>query len=202
MMSGGLGSLGLLVATWFVSRSPAPLWLLGRSGRVTGQDSVLQRLWMAGACISARRCDAGCAEEASGLAAPSQPLQGFLHAGGVLQDATVGNMTLARCRAVFAPKVVGLHNMDTMMGVSPMQSVVLFSSIASLLGGVGQANYSAANAALDAAASVRQAQGVAGSSVQWGTWAEGGMATRDPSTIQRATSRCCAQCSTRRLVVS
>ena len=56
----------------------------------------------------------------------------------------------------------------------------------SFLGGVGQSNYTGANAALDAAAVVRQSQGQMGSSVQWGTWAGSGMALRDASTMRRA----------------
>ena len=66
-----------------------------------------------------------------------------------------------------------------------VDAAVLFSSISTFLGGVGQSNYSAANAALDAYASFQQAQGVAGRSVQWGTWCGVGMAMRDPSTIKR-----------------
>ena len=62
----------------------------------------------------------------------------------------------------------------------------MFSSIAALLGGVGQGNYAAANAALDAAAVARQAQGVPGKSVQWGAWYGVGMAMRDTGTVQRA----------------
>ena len=115
-----------------------------------------------------------------------QPLRGFVHAGGVLQDAIVSNMTHARCQAVFAPKMTGLHNTESSMHCAPMDAVILFSSIASLLGGVGKANYTAANAALDASAAVQQAKGVTGSSVQWGTWIGGCMALRDPSTIKRA----------------
>ena len=53
---------------------------------------------------------------------------------------------------------------------------VLFSSIAVLLGAPGQANYSAANAALDSMAVSARAAGVVVVSVQWGAWASAGMA--------------------------
>jgi hypothetical protein len=113
-------------------------------------------------------------------------LHGFVHAGGVLQDAVLANMTLGRYRAVFAPKVPGLYHMQTSMQVAPMRAVVLFSSIAAFLGSGGQSNYTGANAALDAAAAVRQSHGLVSSSVQWGTWAGSGMALRDASTMRRA----------------
>merc|ERR1712185_331823 len=60
--------------------------------------------------------------------------------------------------------------------MSAMETVALFSSGAALLGGAGQANYSASNACLDALATSRRTRGVAAASVQWGAWAEVGMA--------------------------
>ena len=53
---------------------------------------------------------------------------------------------------------------------------MLFSSVAALLGGGGQTNYSAANSALDALAKLRRQHAQLASSVQWGPWGEVGMA--------------------------
>jgi len=55
---------------------------------------------------------------------------------------------------------------------------VLFSSIAALLGAPGQANYSAANAALDSMAGGWQTTGTPVKAVQWGAWAGSGMAAK------------------------
>ena len=55
---------------------------------------------------------------------------------------------------------------------------VLFSSIAALLGAPGQANYSAANAALDCMAIDWTITGTPVQSVQWGAWAGSGMAAK------------------------
>ena len=52
----------------------------------------------------------------------------------------------------------------------------MYSSIASLLGNVGQANYAAANAYMDELARWRAAQGLPGTSVQWPAVAGVGMA--------------------------
>ncbi len=78
-----------------------------------------------------------------------------------------------------------LNLLQQLLRRQPVTTTVLFSSVASLLGSPGQANYAAANAALDAAASSLQASGVSAVSVQWGAWAGAGMAASDPQTAAR-----------------
>jgi hypothetical protein len=99
-----------------------------------------------------------------------------MHAGGVLRDAVLSNQSVGRTRAVFAPKVGALARLELACAAAPVQQVTAFSSVASLLGSGGQANYVAANAVLDAWAQARQAGGAPGVSVQWGAWGGGGMA--------------------------
>ena len=89
-------------------------------------------------------------------------------------------------RKVWAPKVTSAQLWSQVTHSQGMTTQVLFSSVAALLGSAGQANYSAANGALDGLAAQWAAQGRAGvSSIQWGGWAGGGMANADASTAAR-----------------
>lgn len=97
--------------------------------------------------------------------------------GGVLRDGLLPRQSTSSLRAVLAPKLTGSANTAASLRHQPLQQHVLFSSVASLLGNAGQANYSAANAALDAAAQLQRQQGTASVSLQWGPWAGAGMAS-------------------------
>ena len=56
-----------------------------------------------------------------------------------------------------------------------------------LLGGSGQANYAAANVCLDGLAGCRRGRAQTAVSVQWGAWAEVGMAARGVASERMAT---------------
>jgi len=98
------------------------------------------------------------------------------------------NQTLSSLRTVAAPKLgagtttttsalpAGLSHLSASR--SPLQHIVLFSSVATLVGAAGQANYVAANAALDGWAAGARGAGVVATSMQWGAWAAAGMASR------------------------
>ena len=106
-------------------------------------------------CCLPCRCDAGAAAECSALLAAAgceTLLHTILHAGGVLHDAPLGKQRPELIREVLAPKACGAWNLARSLSLLGIQRCVLFSSIASLTGPAGSANYAGANACLDAQA--------------------------------------------------
>ncbi|KAK9815806.1 hypothetical protein WJX72_009873 [[Myrmecia] bisecta] len=89
----------------------------------------------------------------------------------------LGLLTAGTLRAVYAPKLGGIEALQAAAPYLPLRQVILFSSVASLLGTPGQANYAAANAAMDGWATQQQTAGTAVVSIQWGAWVSSGMAS-------------------------
>jgi surfactin synthase thioesterase subunit/aryl carrier-like protein len=106
------------------------------------------------------------------------PLRGIIHAAGILDDGILQSLSWERFTKVLSPKVAGLLHLHRMTQHLPLDFLVCFSSVASLLGSAGQGNYAAANAFMDAFAHYRRGLGLPGLSINWGPWQEGGMAAR------------------------
>jgi NAD(P)-dependent dehydrogenase (short-subunit alcohol dehydrogenase family)/acyl carrier protein len=181
LVTGGTGGVGAQVARW-LARNGAPhlLLLSRRGGEAPGADRLAADLRELGAEVTMAACDVSDREALAHALAripQARPLTSVFHTAGVLDDGTIGDLTPDRLATVARPKVnaaVHLHELTRDMDLS---AFVLFSSFAGTVGNVGQANYAAANAFLDALAEQRRAQGLAAVSVAWGAWADAGLAT-------------------------
>ena len=69
-------------------------------------------------------------------------------------------------------------NLHDALDMAALDFLVMYSSVASVFGLEGQANYAAANAVLDTLAGVWRSSGEPVWSVQWGIWEEVGMAAQ------------------------
>lgn len=180
LVTGGMGALGLHAARLLVERGARHVVLAGRSAPGEAALAVIAEMERQGARISVHRADVGKEVDCAGLVARIResglPLRGVIHAAGVVDDATADRQDLERFVRVFLPKAVGAWNLHRLLGAEPLDFFVLYSSVASVIGSSGQANYAAANAFLDALARDRRSAGLAGTSINWGSWAEGGMA--------------------------
>jgi hypothetical protein len=104
------------------------------------------------------------------------PLAGIVHAAGILDDGILLQQTSTRFAAVLAPKVAGAWNLHVLTQDAPLDFMVFFSSMASMLGSAGQGSYAAANGFLDGLAHHRRMRGLPALSVNWGPWTSAGMA--------------------------
>jgi acyl carrier protein len=104
------------------------------------------------------------------------PLRGVMHLAGVAEDGLLANLNWDSFAKVLSPKVEGSWNLHKMTEHLSLDFFVLFSSAASLSGTDGLANYASANAFEDALAYYRRDKGLPALVVNWGPWAEAGMA--------------------------
>jgi myxalamid-type polyketide synthase MxaB len=187
LITGGLGALGRKIAQHLVEQGARHLVLAGRSSATTTTAEAVAQLQAAGAAVLVVQADVAQPQDVARLLAVCRqmaPLRGIIHAAGVLDDGVLTRQTAERLARVMAPKVRGAWNLHEQTQGLPLDFFVCFSSMASLLGSPGQSNYAAANAFLDALAHHRRSQGLPGLSINWGPWAEAGMAAGLRSRLQ------------------
>jgi acyl transferase domain-containing protein/thioesterase domain-containing protein/acyl carrier protein len=179
LITGGLGALGLRLARWLSQQDAGTIALLSRRGPSAEAAAELHSIRGAGTNVVVLSGDVTDAKSLAGALAqlPQEaPLRGVIHAAGVLADGVIVDMTQEQLDRAMSPKVAGAWNLHQATFDHPLDFFVLFSSVASVLGSPGQANYAAGNAYLDALAHARRAQGLPATSINWGPWAGSGMA--------------------------
>ena len=112
------------------------------------------------------------------VARMQRPLKGVFHLAGTLEDRSFLDTSPESLRRVFAPKAQGALNLHHATAECDLDYFVLFSSIASTFGNLGQINYSGASAYLDGLAAWRCRRGLPGLSYNLGPVTEVGMAAR------------------------
>ncbi len=188
LITGGLGALGLLVSRWLADHGARHLLLLGRSAPRGEADQVLSELRQAGVSVTVALADVTDSDQLrTALAATGDgaPLRGVVHAAGLLDDGMLLALDAERFQRVMAPKIGGAWNLHALTRELPLDFFVLFSSASSLLGSSGQGAYAAANAYLDALAHHRRSEGLPALSINWGPWAQVGLAAAEENRGER-----------------
>ena len=186
LISGGAGGLGQIFIQEIARRvESATVILLGRSPLSRAQQAQLEQIGKSSIQLDYKQVDVS---NGPAMHAFMQQvlwsyghLDGIIHAAGVLRDSLLLNKTHEEVQAVLASKVSGVTLLDEESRDIPLDFFILCSSLAGVMGNVGQADYAAANGYLDAFAHARHALVIAGQrhgatvSINWPQWEAGGM---------------------------
>jgi acyl transferase domain-containing protein len=180
LITGGSGGLGTAIAGWLLECGARDVVLASRRPPAVNMAAATS---VAGdARVRTVTADVANPDQVRELVAAvrarGRMLRGVVHLAGVIEDSTIARLTWDRLRRVMAPKADGAWNLHQATRDQPLDFFVCFSSLAAVLGAPGQGNYAAANAAMDALTDERRRLGLPGLSIQWGPWAEIGMASR------------------------
>lgn len=181
LICGGLGGLGLLLAKTLAVRGARYLTLCGRNAANPEASALITELEQLGTIVRVRLADISHAQQVQALimeASAERPLTGIIHAAGILDDGVLAQFDWPRFNRVLAAKTVGLQHLHELSRHLPLDFFIGFSSMVSLTGSPAQGAYVAANCFVDALMHQRRAEGLAGLSINWGPWAEAGMAAR------------------------
>ncbi|MER7419615.1 type I polyketide synthase [Micromonospora peucetia] len=183
LITGGTGAIGVQAARWLADSGAEHLVLTSRRGLdAAGARELVDELSATGVRVSVVACDMADREQVAALVDGLDevaPLTAVLHAAGTDHLTPLVDTDLTVFDHVVAGKVLGALHLDEFLADRELDAFVTFSSIAAVWGSAGQCGYAAANAHLDAIAEQRRARGLTATSISWGAWAEGGMATTE-----------------------
>ncbi|MGA8114183.1 MAG: SDR family NAD(P)-dependent oxidoreductase [Actinocatenispora sp.] len=195
LITGGLGGIGITLAEDLAARVRARLVLTARTalpareewdahaagtGRTARAIAAIRRLEAAGGEVLVLAGDVADVADLRRMRDETVErfgrLDGIVHAAGVPGGGLIEVKERSAAEAVLAPKLAGTLALAEVFGDLDLDFVALCSSVTGVFGGIGQVDYCAASAFLDAYA--HSGRGFHGRvlSIDWGGWLEVGMA--------------------------
>lgn len=186
LISGGTGALGLLTA-WDIikSASNAKCILLGRSDPKEDAARAIKEMNKETQRVSFVKADvtvlSRLREAVQEILSIWGHIDGVIHCSGVISDRMMRFKDTEEFKKVLAPKVFGTYNLDEATKECKLDVFVLYSSLASVIGNMGQCDYACANGFMDFFADDRNNKASKGQrygmtyTVNWPLWKHGGM---------------------------
>ncbi|ODP28425.1 Polyketide synthase [Paenibacillus nuruki] len=186
LITGGLGGLGYIFAQEIIQQTnQVTLIIVGRSPLDHFMQAKLDQLQHHQAQIHYLVADITIAEDVTTMIDQIRSicgeLHGIIHSAGIHRDHYIQHKVNEEIEEVLAPKVHGTLLLDQVSADMPLDFFVLFSSLASVVGNTGQADYATANAFMDIFASERnhkvtyQQRSGKTLSLNFPLWEDGGM---------------------------
>ena len=184
LITGGLGAIGLHTAAYLAQLGAGDIVLTSRRAPDAEALRAIADITERYRCrIHTFAADVGDEAQVEKLLerirAELPPLGGVAHLAGVLDDALLSQQSLERFWTTLAPKAFSAIYLDRLTKNDDLDFFIVSSSVSSLLGSPGQANYSTANALLDGLVADRKARGLPATGINFGPFAQGGMASSE-----------------------
>ncbi len=116
-------------------------------------------------------------------------VNGIIHSAGMAGEGLLVSKTRERAEAVLRPKYFGTKVLDEVFTHAALDFIVLNSSLFAISGGLGQVDYCAANAFLDAYAQHKSALGIPTVAINWDGWNETGIVANLKANASQATCK-------------
>lgn len=196
LVTGGLGGVGMALCRWLGRRFGARLLIVGRTPlksadvgrreryRSLVDEGILCRYVAIDICD--RRGLGRAVEQAE--AAWGREIDGIFHLAGRVRAQPIRSETLDGFMAAGRAKTQGARALGELLADRPSAFMLAFSSATALLGGMGTAAYSAANAYLEAYCRRLRSAGHRAYALAWSRWDGIGMSA-DPAMAQAAASK-------------
>lgn len=189
VITGGFGKIGKLITSYLCSQAAIKVTLLGRKALTPEMEKQLQQLKGSGSEIQYLQCNISDPEELKiaflCIHDTFGKVNGIIHSAGVIKDSLLINKSKQDFKSVIDPKVTGTYLLDQISRQEPLDFFIMFSSIAPLIGNIGQADYCFGNQFMNDFSIVRnqlvqqkQRNGVT-ISFNWPLWKDGGMEPPD-----------------------
>ncbi|KAL8689084.1 MAG: hypothetical protein Q9218_005164 [Villophora microphyllina] len=191
VITGGLGALGIEVASYLAEKGARRLVLVSRRSFIPRREweshkdnPVVHRIlaleatgvWVHPLSVDMTGANASdmLLKALNNLDVP--PVLGVVHAAGTLANQLVRETTREAFSSVIAPKIRGALALHQAFPPKTLDFMAFFSSCGQLLGFPGQAAYGTGNAFLDSLATHRRDLGDNAVSIMWTSWRGLGMA--------------------------
>jgi acyl transferase domain-containing protein/thioesterase domain-containing protein/acyl carrier protein len=195
LITGGFGGIGLTLAEDLIAREGARIALLARTalppradwprltasgGALARRVAAVERLEALGGTVMVIAADVSNIEEmqAARIAIEARlgRVTGIIHAAGTIADAPLLTKGPETIEDVFTPKIHGTQVLEQVFPDGDPDWLVLCSSSSTATAPAGQVDYVAANEYLNAYARARAGGKTRVTALDWGIWAELGMA--------------------------